>query len=136
MTEANEVPLDPPLGPRRWYRRAAVALVVLAAIAALSSHYCRRDEREAIRVGEGRVVVTNLTGTRWTHVDVWLNEYYRAQTQTLAPDQRLEVPLKVFVNGYGQRFQPHLQQASGVELTARGENGEQIRLTWGTGRRR
>jgi hypothetical protein len=120
----------------RWYRRVTVALVVLVGIGAVLSHFCRRDQREAIRVGEGRVVVTNLTGTRWTSVDVWLNQYYRAQTEALAPDQRLEVPLTVFVDGYGQRFKPHLQQAAGVEVTARGANGERIRLTWGNGRHR
>jgi uncharacterized protein YdaU (DUF1376 family) len=82
------------------------------------------------------VVVTNLTATHWTKVDVWLNEYYRAQTEALAPNQRLDVPLRVFVDGYGQRFQPHRQQATGVEVTALGANGERIRVTWGTGRRR
>jgi hypothetical protein len=120
----------------RWYRRVTVALVVLVGIGALLSHYCRRDQREAIRVGDGRVVVTNLTGTRWTNVDVWLNQYYRAQTEALAPDQRLDVPLRVFVDGYGRRFQPHLQQPAAVEVIARGANGERVRLTWGTGQRR
>ena len=119
----------------RWSRRVTVALVVLVGIAAALSHFCRRDQREAIRIDEGRVVVTNLTGTRWTGVDVWLNQYYRAQTEALAPDQRLEVPLRVFVDGYGQPFQPHRQQLAAIEVTARGANGERIKLTWGPGGR-
>ncbi len=120
----------------RFYRKIAIALVAVVVAALLLSRYCRTDERQAIRVGEGRVVVTNLTGTRWSDVEIWLNDYYRAQAQALAPEQRLEVPLDVFVAGFGQQFDPGRQQPLGLEVTARGENGERIELTWGRGRRR
>jgi hypothetical protein len=120
----------------RLYRRIALALLVLVVGAMLLSRYCRSDERQAIQVGEGRVVVTNLTGTRWSDIDIWLNDYYRAQARALAPNQRLEVPLDVFVAGFGQRFDAGRQQPAGLEVTARGENGERVRLTWGRGRRR
>ena len=120
----------------RWSRRLAIVLLVLVVGAALLSRYCRRDQRQAILVEEGRVVVTNLTGTRWSKVEIWLNDYYRAQAEALAPDQRLEVPLNVFIAGYGQRFEPQRQQPAGIEVTARGEKGEPIILTWGSGRRR
>ncbi len=120
----------------RWSRRLAIVLLVLVVGAALLSRYCRRDQRQAILVEEGRVVVTNLTGTRWSKVEIWLNDYYRAQAEALAPDQRLEVPLNVFIAGYGQRFEPQRQQPAGLEVTARGEKGEPIILTWGSGRRR
>jgi hypothetical protein len=117
----------------RWITLGCVVLVVGFF---LTARYCRPDYREAIRVDEGRVVVTNLTGTEWTGVEIWLNNYYRAQTERLLPNQRLEVPLHVFVAGYGQKFQAHLHKADGIEVTARGANGERITLTWGTGRRR
>jgi hypothetical protein len=120
----------------RWYRRAALAALLLVVCAMALSRNCRRDDREAIRVGEGRVVVTNLTGAGWTNVEIWLNDYYRVQARALAPDQRLEVPLGVFVAGFDRRFDPGRQQPSGLELTARGPDGKPVTLTWGRGRRR
>src|SRR5512141_2971424 len=119
----------------RLYRRGAVVALVLVVGAMLFFRYCRGDVRQAIRVDEGRVVVTNLTGTAWSDVEIWLNDYYRAQAPALLPDQRLEVPLRVFVSGFGQRFPAQREQAAGLEVTARGANGDRIRLTWGTGRR-
>jgi hypothetical protein len=120
----------------RWHRRVVLAVLVLVVGAMLFLRYCRADLRQAIRVDEGRVVVTNLTGTAWSGVEIWLNDYYRAQAPALLPDQRLEVPLNVFVAGFGRRFPGHREQATGLEVTARGANGERIQLTWGTGRRR
>jgi hypothetical protein len=120
----------------RWYRWVVLAALVLVAGATLLTGRCRPDSREAIRVEEGRVVVTNLTGTAWSDVEVWLNGRYRAMARELRPDQRLEVPLDVFVAGYGQRFEPHRQEAAGLEVTARDEKGERITLTWGAGRGR
>lgn len=120
----------------RWHRGLGLAAVILVIGFVLFVRYCRPDVREAIRVDEGRVVVTNLTGTAWSQVEIWLNDYYRAQAPSLLPDQRLEVPLTVFVAGYGQHFPAQRDQATGIEVTARGAKGERIRLTWGTGRRR
>jgi len=120
----------------RWYRWLALAALALVVGAASLARHCRPDGREAIRVEEGRVVVTNLTGTAWSDIEIWLNDHYRAQAAGLRPDQRLEVPLGVFVAGYGRAFQPHRQEPAGLEVTARGERGERIALTWGAGRRR
>ena len=113
---------------------AAVALLVLGAM--LQTRYCRVDRRQAILVEEHRMVVTNLTGAAWSDVEVWLNDYYRAQADALAPGQRLEVPLNVFVAGYGQRFDRRRQAVAGIEVTARGADGSRVALTWGRGRRR
>lgn len=115
-----------------------VLLVVLLLVvgASLLSRCCRTDERQAIRVEEDRVVVTNLTGTSWSDVTLWLNEYYRAQAPSLAPNQRLEVPLDVFVAGFGQRFDRERQPPAGLVLTAHGGDGTAITLTWGNGRRK
>jgi hypothetical protein len=120
----------------RLHYRVVLAVLALVVGAALVARYCRVDERQPILVSEGRVVVTNLTGTAWSNVDIWLNDYYRAQARSLAPEQRLEVPLNVFVAGFGQRFDPARQQPEGLELTARGARGEPITLRWGRGRRR
>jgi hypothetical protein len=112
-----------------------VALVVVVAGTLLVRH-CRSDVRQAIRVEEHRLVITNLTGTPWSDVEVWLNNYYRAQAPAVAPEQRLEIPLDVFVAGWGQRFDRNRQAPTGVELTARGADGKPVTLRWGSGRQR
>ena len=77
-----------------------------------------------------------MTGTAWTDVDVWLNDHYRAQAPQILPGQRLDVPLGVFIAGWGQRFDRKKQSPFGIEVTAKGPDGKPVRLTWGKGRRR
>lgn len=120
----------------RVSRLVLLAVLLLVAGTSLVARFCRSDQRQAIRVEENRVVVTNLTGTPWSDVDLWLNDHYRAQAPSLAPDQRLEVPLGVFVAGFDRHFDPRRQAPSGVEVTARGADGRAIKLAWGDGRRR
>ncbi len=130
--------------PRRnWYTEAMrfsrlvlVGVLLVVALWTLLSGRCGRDTRRDIAVEEGRVVVTNLTGQRWSDIDVWLNTWYRAQAPALEPKQRLEIPLRVFVNGHGQHFEAHLRGPVGIEVTARAADGSAITLTWGEGRRR
>ncbi len=120
----------------RTSRLILLAVLLLVVGATVLPRYCRSDQRRAIRVEERRVVITNLTGTSWSDVEVWLNGYYRAQARGLAADQRLEVPLDVFISGWRQRFDPRRQAPAGIEVTARGADGRAIALSWGTGRRR
>ena len=83
-----------------------------------------------------RVTVTNTTETAWTDVEIWLNDYYRGQVPQLAPGQRLDIPIRRFVAGFGQNFDPAKQAPYGLELTAKGADGKPVVLTWGQGRRR
>ncbi|HEY3382386.1 MAG TPA: hypothetical protein VGK32_11500 [Vicinamibacterales bacterium] len=110
---------------------AALALLVVTMVVA-----CRGEEPESIVVAADRVTVFNRTAGRWTEVDVWLNDHYRVQVRELAAGQRLDVPITVFVAGFGQRFDTKRQSAFGVEVTARDGAGTPVRLTWGKGRRR
>ena len=123
-------------GSMRLSRNLLLAVLALVVAGTLFARFCRNDDRRAIRVEENRVVVTNLTGTAWSDVTIWLNHYYRAQAPALAPDQRLEVPLHVFVAGRGQRFEPQRAAPVGIEVTARGADGSSVTLTWGEGKRR
>lgn len=120
----------------RLSRSVLLAALLLVVVTAVLPRFCRRDQRQAIRVEETRLVVTNLTRTSWSGVTVWLNDYYRAQAPALAPHQRLEIPFDVFVSGWGQRFDRRRQAVAGIEVTARGDNGKSITLTFGSGRRR
>jgi hypothetical protein len=54
----------------------------------------------------------------------------------MAVGQRLDVPIGVFIAGFGQRFDAKKQIPSGVEVDAKGANGTPISLIWGKGRRR
>jgi hypothetical protein len=114
--------------------RTAAALLVAALVVALAA--CSGEEPRPIVVAQDRVSVINMTGAAWTDVDVWLNDHYRAQAQGLLPGQRLDVPIGVFIAGWGQRFDPRKQSPFGVEVDAKGSDGKPVRLTWGKGRRR
>lgn len=111
---------------------AAVAAVLLYSLAFRS---CGEDNRRPIRVEENRVVITNMTDDEWTGVEVWVDRWYRAQAPALAPGQRLDIPLRVFVAGYGQHFDPARRAPTGIEVNARAPDGSAVRLTWGEGRK-
>lgn len=111
-------------------------VLLAVALGTVFSRQCSDDTRPAIAVQEGRIVVTNLTGQAWSNVDVWLNTWYRAQAPALAPGQRLEIPLRVFVAGYGQHFDASVRGPVGVEVTAKAADGSPVTLAWGEGRRR
>lgn len=114
--------------------RTAAAIVVAALVLVLAG--CSDEEPHPIVVTSDRISVTNMTVVTWTGVDVWLNDHYRAQAQRLLPGQRLDVPIGVFIAGFGQRFDVKKQSPFGVEVTAQGSDGKPVRLTWGKGRRR
>jgi hypothetical protein len=97
---------------------------------------CNKEAPNPVRVGTDRVTVINLTGTAWRHVDVWLNDHYRVQQPDLAPGQRLEIPLGVFVAAFGQRFDVKKQIPFGIEVDAVAVDGKPVTIVWGKGRRR
>jgi hypothetical protein len=115
------------------HRLLPAALVTGLLLGALA---CKAEEPRPIRVGTDRITVINLTSTPWRDVEVWLNDHYRARTPDLAPGQRLEVPLGVFVAGFGQRFDPKKQIPFGIEVDAVGVDGKPVKAIWGKGRRR
>jgi len=114
-----------PIGP------AALLLCVVVGLAA-----CKTEEPQSIIVLSNQVTVFNRTAERWTHVDVWLNNHYRAQAPELLPGGRLDVPITVFIAGFGQRFDPKKQSPFGIEVEAQADKSGTVRLAWGQGRRR
>lgn len=115
---------------RQHPARRRLAWVLLALAGA-----CRQPI-EPLVVDAHQVVVTNTTSTRWTDVEIWINDHYRATAARLEPRGRFHAPLDAFVAGFGQRFDPRRQPVRGVEVTATTDTGQSIRLTWGEGRRR
>jgi hypothetical protein len=115
-------------------RRLLAGALVIGVLAGVLA--CNKEEPNPVRVGTDRVTVINLTDTAWRNVDVWLNDHYRVQQRDVAPGQRLEIPLNVFVAAYGQKFDPKKQIPSGIEVDAVAADGKPVRIVWGKGRRR
>ncbi len=97
---------------------------------------CASEERPSLLVGTDHVTVINRTDTRWVDVEVWLNDHYRAQAPELLPGQRLDAPYRLFVAGFGQRFDPSRQVPFGISVDAKTADGRPVHLVWGRGRRR
>lgn len=90
---------------------------------------------EALVVDHNVIRVENHTKTTWTDVEIWLNDHYRVTRSKIAPGERFQVPLDLFVAGFGQRFDSRRQVVKGVEVT--GKQGDApLKLVWGEGRRR
>jgi hypothetical protein len=118
------------MAPRMTLRaRLAFAAVAIAALAS-----CRAT-RDPIVVQHSTITVENQTRAEWTALEIWVNDHYRAMAPSLAAGGRLDVPLSVFVAGFGQRFDRNRQPVHGVEVTAKSAAGD-VRLIWGKGRRR
>ena len=120
----------------RSWRILLLSAVLATALVAAWLWVGGEDQREAIRVEENRVVVTNLSDGDWTNVEVWLNDWYRAQAPLLAAGGRLDIPFAAFMAGYDRRYDPVRQPPFGVAVTARAGDGSEVKLSWGQGRRR
>ncbi len=108
----------------------------LVAALLLAAAGCRSEAPEPIHVDRNQMTVDNRTSSDWTDVEIWVNDHYRVQAPRIEASQRLTVPMDAFVAGFGQRFDVKRQVVQGVELTARGSDGQPVRLVWGRGRRR
>lgn len=107
---------------------------LLTVLALLSGAAGCKAPPEPLRI-EGNVVrIENHTKTTWTGVEIWVNDHYRAMKSTIVPGERVDVPLDVFIAGFGQRFDPRRQTVKGIEVT--GKQGDKpLKLVWGEGRK-
>jgi hypothetical protein len=114
--------------------RLLSALLLFSVLGLLAA--CSEEEKHPLIVAQDHITVINMTDTAWSDVEVWLNDHYRVQAPELKVGQRLDVPIGVFIAGFGQRFDPKKQVPFGIEVTAKDVDGKPVRLTWGKGRRR
>jgi hypothetical protein len=140
MTSASHSPFGIPHSAfvsarATWHVPGARAAVVLLLAVLVLGAGCR-ERREPIRVERGTLIVENQTSQDWTDLEVWLNDHYRVTTRRLEAGGQFVIPLRTFVAGFGQRFDPQRQHVEGVEVTAAAADGEPVRLVYGTGRRR
>ncbi|HXH05873.1 MAG TPA: hypothetical protein VNI83_04710 [Vicinamibacterales bacterium] len=106
--------------------RAAGAVLLAAALVASCA-----ERRDPIEIQGARLTVTNDTGSRWSDVEIWINDHYRFTVPAIEDGRRVMVPLDGFVAGFGQRFDSR-QRVRGVLVRARDEAGRPVRVVWGT----
>src|SRR5260370_366618 len=87
-----------------------------------------RPPVDPLQLDGNLLTVTNQTPNDWSHVEIWLNNYYR-QTAAVIPSRgRLQAPLDTCVAGFGQRFDFHRTQVRDLRLTARTPDGKPFEL--------
>ena len=74
------------------------------------------------------LTVDNQSSRDWTHVEIWLNTYYRVTAPLIASGGRAQVPLDTFVAGFGQRFNYRRAQITDLRLTATLPDGKPIEV--------
>ena len=97
-------------------------------LAALATAGCRRPPGDPLKLERNMLTVANQSSRDWTHVEIWLNTYYRVTAPSLPAGGRLQAPLDTFVAGYGQRFDFHRMQVKDLRLTAKLPDGTPFEL--------
>jgi hypothetical protein len=107
---------------------AAGGAVIVLAAAALAAGCSTPRPVDPLQLDGNLLTVTNQSGTDWSHVEIWLNTYYRVTTDLIGTRGRLQVPLDTFVAGFGQRFDFRRAQVKDLRLTARTPDGKPVEL--------
>jgi hypothetical protein len=89
---------------------------------------CHKIPPEPLKLEGNLLTVDNRTSQEWTHVEIWLNTYYRITTASIPAGGRLQAPLDMFVAGLGQRFDYRRAQIRDLRLTAKLPDGTPLEL--------
>ena len=98
------------------------------ACAALLAGGCGKIPPEPLKLEGNLLTVDNRTSQEWSHVEIWLNTYYRITAASIPAGGRLQAPLDMFVAGLGQRFDYRRAQIRDLRLTAKLPDGKPIEL--------
>ena len=104
-----------------------MAVGLLACAAAIAAD-CRTIPAEPLKLEGNLLTVDNRTPQEWSHVEIWLNTYYRITAQSIPAGGRLQAPLDMFVAGLGQRFDVRRTQIHTLRLTAKLPDGKPLEL--------
>ena len=104
-----------------------MAVGLLACAAAIAAG-CRTIPPEPLKLEGNLLTVDNRTPQEWSHVEIWLNTYYRITAQSIPAGGRLQAPLDMFVAGLGQRFDVRRTQIHTLRLTAKLPDGKPLEL--------
>ena len=105
--------------------RLVVPGVVVAALLFVG---CTKLPIEPLKLEGNMLTVDNRSSSDWTHVEIWLNTYYRITTTSIPAGGRFQAPLDVFVAGFGQRFDFRRAQIRDLRLKATLPDGKPLEL--------
>src|SRR5215471_7098053 len=102
----------------------------LAAVVLLSGFVgaCSHIPPEPLSLDAGLLIVNNGTSQDWKDVEIWINRYFRVQAREIAHGTRFQVPLDVFVDGYGRRFDRQRIMITDVRLTGKNPDGTPVAM--------
>ena len=89
---------------------------------------CSKPPADPLQLDRNMLTVDNRTSTDWTHVEIWLNYYYRVTVRSIPRESRFQAPLDTFVAGFGQRFDYRRMQVKDLRLTATLPDGKPLEL--------
>ena len=107
---------------------SCVAAILLTTALAIVMAGCSKPPAEPLKLDGNMLTVDNRSSRDWTHVEIWLNTYYRVTAASIPAGGRLQVPLDAFVAGFGQRFNFHRMQITDLRLTAKLPDGTPLEL--------
>jgi hypothetical protein len=107
---------------------AAVRALLAGLLVAISAAACSEPPKDPLQLDRNILTVDNRTSTDWTHVEIWLNTYYRITTPSIPANTRFQAPLDTFVAGFGQRFDFRRAQVKDLRLTATLPDGRPLEL--------
>jgi hypothetical protein len=100
----------------------------LTAAAALLVAGCHRPPPEPLQLDGAVLTVYNRTGEDWSSVAIWLNHQFRITTPRIAAHTHFQVPLGLFVEGYGRRFDFSRMKITDLRLRAMRPGGEVLEM--------
>jgi hypothetical protein len=89
---------------------------------------CGRVPIEPLKLEGNLLTVDNRTSREWTHVEIWLNNYYRVTADSIPPGGHFTAPLDTFVDGFSRRFDYRRAQIKALRLNANLPDGQPIEL--------
>jgi hypothetical protein len=106
----------------------AVRVLLAGLLVTVSAAACSTPSKDPLQLDRNILTVDNRTSTDWTHVEIWLNTYYRITTPSIPANTRFQAPLDTFVAGFGQRFDFRRAQVKDLRLTATLPDGRPLEL--------
>ncbi len=107
----------------RTHRAVVTALIVLLCAG------CRKPApAQALTLQGNLLTIDNRTDENWTQVEVWINQTYRATTDTVPAHGRVNATLDGFTAGFGQRFDFRRMQIHDLRLKAKQPDGSVVEI--------
>jgi hypothetical protein len=107
----------------------AIGLVAWIVTAGVLAPACSSSPPiEPLKLDGKMLTIDNRSSQPWSHVEVWLNTYYRVTVDSIPSMGKYQVPLDVFVAGFGQHFEFRRMQIRDLRLTAKLPDGSPLEI--------